>query len=119
MYLSVLGTEYEIIRKDYADEPAFEKREIIGYCDTIIKQIVICNAKTLPNCKEKTEEYCVMFEKSTLRHEIVHAFLFESGLNSSSGRIINQGWAENEELVDWIALQAPKLIAAFKAADAL
>ena len=37
-------------------------------------------------------------------HEIVHAFLHESGLSS------NSEWAMNEEIADWIALQLPKII---------
>ena len=48
-----------------------------------------------------------------MRHEIIHAFLCESGLAE------NSDWATNEELVDWIAIQAPKLIKAWKDADAL
>ena len=47
------------------------------------------------------------------RHEIIHAFLFESGLAE------NSYWAQNEEMVDFFAIQAPKLFKAFKAADAL
>lgn len=57
-------------------------------------------------------------KKETLRHEIVHAFLYESGLSGSSSKI-EGGWATNEEMVDWIAIQANKLIAAWKAADCL
>lgn len=58
---------------------------------------------------EKIEE----FEKKVLRHEIVHAFLFESGIDSSSE------WARNEEIVDWIALQFPKLLDAFKETECI
>ena len=36
--------------------------------------------------------------KKVIRHELVHAFLFESGLSVNS-------WADNEEIVDWIAIQ--------------
>lgn len=51
------------------------------------------------NC-EKIE----LLSDKTLRHEIVYAFLHESGLSS------NSEWAMNEEIVDWIALQLPKII---------
>lgn len=47
-----------------------------------------------------------------IRHELVHAFLFESGLSVNS-------WADNEEIVDWIAIQFPKLQAGFNAVNAL
>ena len=51
--------------------------------------------------------------KKVVRHEIVHAFLTESGLAE------NSFWAQNEELVDWIAIQGPKLIKAWQEAGAL
>ena len=47
------------------------------------------------------------------RHEIIHAFLFESGLAE------NSEWAQNEEMVDFFAIQFPKLMEAFKNADAI
>lgn len=44
------------------------------------------------------------FQIKELYHEIIHAFLFESGLHS------NSEWAENEEMIDWFALQFDKII---------
>lgn len=55
--------------------------------------------------------------KQTIRHELVHAFLFESGLASNSFQ--NGAWAENEEIVDWIAHQTPKMFKLFKELDLL
>ena len=52
------------------------------------------------------------YKKAVIRHELTHAFLFESGLDTCS-------WAQNEEMVDWIALQFPKLLQVFKEADCL
>ena len=46
------------------------------------------------------------FKKSVKRHELIHAFLYESGLDSCS-------WAYNEEIVDWLAIQWHKINAAF------
>lgn len=46
-------------------------------------------------------------------NEIVHAFLLESGLDE------NSEWARNEELVDWIAIQGPKIWKAWQEADAV
>jgi len=37
----------------------------------------------------------------------VHAFLYEGGLNSES-------WARNEEIVDWMAIQIPKIANKYK-----
>ena len=54
-------------------------------------------------------------EQWVLRHELVHAFLHESGLDKEAP------WGnEGEELfVDWIALQLPKMVKAMKEAGAL
>ena len=54
-----------------------------------------------------------MQERKNHRHEIIHAFLCESGLAE------NSTWAQEEEMVDWFAKQAPKLIKAWKEAGAL
>lgn len=48
-----------------------------------------------------------------LRHEIMHAFLNESGLSDSSNRF-DGAWAKNEEMVDWLAIQSPKIFSTFK-----
>ena len=43
------------------------------------------------------------FRNQVIRHEVVHAFFCESGLEN------NSDFATNEELVDWIAIQIPKI----------
>lgn len=118
MKISILGTLYEIIRKDYKDEPDFEKRNIDGYCDGCLKKIVIGNLKTFPDFEKEEEEWIKQAEQHTLRHEIVHAFFNESGLCESSLGV-SGGWAKNEEMVDWIALQGKKIYMAWRLAGAL
>jgi len=44
--------------------------------------------------------------RKNIRHELIHAFLSESGLWA------NCDWAK-EEMVDWLAIQFPKLLKAF------
>ena len=44
---------------------------------------------------------------------VPHVFLFECGLAE------NSPWAQNEELVDWIAIQGPKIHKAWEEAGAL
>ena len=43
-----------------------------------------------------------------MRHEILHAFLYESGLRENS--CTSFAWAENEEMIDWFAIQFPKIL---------
>lgn len=116
--IDVLGTEYSIAMWAYDEKPIFKNKSIDGYCDSISKEIAICDMKTYPGYEEETTAYCNQVEKQVLRHEIVHAFFNESGLQDSCLQY-SGGWAKNEEMVDWIALQFPKLLNAFKEADAL
>lgn len=58
---------------------------------------------------EKAQE---AYRKKTLRHEIMHAFLNESGLSDDSNRF-DGAWAKNEEMVDWFAIQSPKIFKVF------
>lgn len=118
MKVNILGTDYEIVFKDYKDDKLFEKYNADGYCGSIDKLICVCNRETHPNSEDDSKEICSKIEKEVLRHEIVHAFLNESGLQSCSAKY-NDSWAENEEMVDWIALQFPKILKAFEEVKAL
>lgn len=118
MKVNILGTDYEIIKKKYDEEEAFDRRSIDVYCDPYLKQIVYCDMTTYKGWENETPETAHVCEKDTLRHEIVHAFLDESGLLDSTIHY-GGGWAKNEEMVDWIAVQGPKIYAAWQAADAL
>lgn len=51
------------------------------------------------------------FRKKVTRHELIHAFLYESGLHEQCY------WATNEEIVDWIAIQLPKIFRAIGKLD--
>ena len=116
--IDVLGTEYSIAMWVYDEKPIFKNKSIDGYCDSIAKEIAVCDMKTFPGFEDETVSYCNQLEKQILRHEIVHAFLNESGLQES-GLQYSASWARNEEMIDWIALQFPKMLKAFKEVDAL
>ena len=104
MTVDVLGTKYEIIQSDKLKDNTLEQHD--GYCDFTTKKIVIDTFKHFPGCVEDLDKY----RKQVIRHELVHAFLFESGLDSSS-------WGNNEEIVDWIAIQSIKLFDVFNKMD--
>lgn len=102
MKISILGTEYEIIEKDESDDPILKDRD--GYYDCSIKVIVL--SELTPETDSKKD--LTFVKRNILRHEIVHAFMFESGLD------VNSEWGSDETLVDWIALQFPKMLKAFE-----
>jgi len=109
MKINVLGTEYTLIESNDKANPKLAAAGD-GYCDTSTKECVVDEmAETDVYCKANL----LLYKKSVIRHELIHAFLFESGLDVSSN------WAKQEEMVDWIAIQFPKLLEAFKAADCL
>ncbi len=102
MKADVLGTEYEINITNADNEPYLNDMD--GYCDETTKTIVVDEMKPDSHSKKDLKDY----QNKVLRHEIIHAFLFESGLAGSSP------WARNEEMVDWIASQFPKIKKVFE-----
>lgn len=106
MTVDVLGTEYSINETDQLTDAYLNDMD--GYCDHTTKSIVIDTFKPLPESVKDLDVY----KKQVIRHELVHAFLFESGLCGNS-------WANNEEIVDWIAYMFPKLKEAFEKVDAI
>lgn len=108
MKINILGADYTVTLATEQAEPRLEGCD--GFCDETTREIIVENYKRgLPGSKGKLE----LQEQKNIRHEIIHAFLFESGLAE------NSDWAQNEEMVDWIAKQGPKLIRAWQEAGAL
>lgn len=103
MKVNVLGTEYEVITEVESNgNDVFSSSNVDGYFDSSTKKIFIAKMVKEVNSVEDLKKY----EADVIRHELIHAFLYESGLDCCS-------WAENEEMVDWIALQFPKMNKAF------
>lgn len=106
----ILGTPYTI----YFDSPEEKMPDGADGCmDQSLHVIRIAQFKADKNTIQDMESY----KKKVLRHEIIHAFLYESGLRNNSGNV--QAWAQSEEITDWIAIQSPKLFQAFKEANCL
>ena len=105
---NILGIEYKIIIKSEEEENRL--RRTWGFCDFNTKEIYINK-----DVEKETEDSCKnleVFKKKVIRHEIIHAFLYESGLRENSADI--RAWAENEEMVDWFAIQCPKIYKVYK-----
>lgn len=106
MTVNVLGVKYTIKESNKVADVNLENND--GYCDPSTKTIVIDTFKNFPGSLNDLESY----KKQVIRHELIHAFLYESGLNGCS-------WGRNEEIVDWIACQFTKLLNAFEQTDAI
>lgn len=100
--INILGTEYDVIIKSLKKDPKLEGLD--GYIDYSIKTIVINEAvfkRDDPKLVEKLEEPI----NNILRHELVHGFIHESGLDCNYN---------TEVLVEWIARMLPKMYTASK-----
>lgn len=115
MTVNVLGVDYTVEFKEKGQDFYFD--QVDGYCDSSTKCIVVKKfteaERKEPNAFGDLDSY----QKKVLRHELVHAFLYESGLSSNANGV--DCWPRNEEMVDWFAIQGPKLYTAWKAAGAL
>lgn len=107
--INVLGTEYTVEIKSKSEDEFLQKCD--GYCDKTSKRIVVTSAD-----KDNELDNFDTYQKKNIRHEIIHAFLFESGLQEN---FKHEQWGHDETTVDWIAVQFPKLLKAFEEADAL
>ena len=110
--VKVLGTKYKILFVD-ENNKRLNACNADGITDNTTKELIIGYWQQRENSVHDLDEY----QKKVIRHEIVHAFLYESGLAESSVSV--DSWAKNEEMVDWIARQHKKLHKAFKKAGAL
>ena len=104
--INVLGTDIRIeFRKEEADT---KLKSCVGYFDSsqslIVVKVLEPDAMSLGDLDR--------YQKEILRHEITHAFLYESGLDGNTAGAEN--WAICEEMVDWFAIQSPKIFKVFQ-----
>lgn len=118
MKINVLGTEYSVETHKVTEDCILKDRQLAGYCAEESKQIVIADMSEKEYFEEMNEAEQKILWKKTLRHELIHAFLNESGL-SDSASIPAGAWAKHEEMVDWFAIQSPKIFKLFQQLDIL
>lgn len=112
--VNILGTTYKVyLNVPYAKDPHLSGA--FGYTDFHAKRIVVSDIKTIPGWEDASDEAVRDTYSGTVRHEVIHAYLMESGLNSSSNGV--DCWARNEEMVDWFAIQFPKILETFQKLD--
>ena len=97
--INVLRTAYAIELRQLNDEG------MDGFCDNTAKLIVIRS----DNYNEVGD--FARLQKKQLRHEIIHAFLSESGLQCNWQHI--EQFGHDETTIDWFAIQSPKIFKVF------
>ena len=108
MKLKILGRDYKVV---VVPEDDHNLDGADGRCSFWSGMIWVSD------CSAWGEETREAYYRQILRHEIIHAFLFESGMayNSASA----EHWAMNEEMVDWFAIQGPKVLKIWEQAGCL
>ena len=101
MDVNILGRLYEVREATTDTDPVLKDND--GYCDPLVAVCVVDKQDKLEADSLKDIE---SYKRQVTRHELIHAFLFESGLGYECG------WA-CEEMVDWLARQFPKIVKAF------
>ena len=108
MKINILGTEYEIIETTGRDDPRLKDAD--GWCGayekTILIEKIIFNHEQGGDMDAQRAER----EKFIKRHEIIHGFFFESGLDD---------YSNNEQLITWLTRQFHKMLKVFEQTEAL
>ena len=95
MEVNILGRLYEV-RETTTDTDSVLK-DNDGYCDPTV---AVCVVDKQDNLEADSLKDMESYKRQVTRHELIHAFLFESGLGYECG------WA-CEEMVDWLVRQFP------------
>lgn len=102
MKINVLGTEYDVEMLEERDE-TMGTVNCDGYTDFSSKEIKVLKAEEKPGNQKDIFKY----QNTVLRHEIIHAFLYECGIDHGMQ-------FHNEECVDFFAIQFDKLAKIFE-----
>ena len=96
-----MGTTYRVIiekKRDFPGCPSTEEGTCYGTCDYSTKKIHICGPLFRVDESGQIEDLG-HFARSVLRHEIVHAWFYESG----------QDYFNDEQIVRFIGSTLPNL----------
>ena len=104
--INVLGTDIRVVFREKKQDKSLE--ECDGYYDSSENLIVVVIPEKDIMSLDNPENY----QKKVLRHELLHAFLYESGMAHCSTHA--DSWAVNEEMIDWFAIQTPKIFKVFR-----
>lgn len=113
MKVNVLGTTYTLEEHTLEEDKRLYNKD--GYFDYTTNECVVI--KEIPKDREYPDEFNEVgdFEKyksKVKRHELIHAFLKESGVGDTY-------WGSSEDMVNWLAEQFPKMASAFLKANCL
>lgn len=106
--INILGTEYRIETHKISEDKCLKENKFCGYCAENECLIVVADTSEEKYFSDMNENERETYRKKIIRHEIIHAFFNESGLQSASNQF-DGAWVHNEEMIDWFAIQSPKI----------
>ena len=109
--LNILGSEWKLRICKVSEEPLLKDAD--GVTDRSTKTMIV-------RADQDGVEYPLMdydnYRKEVIRHEIIHAFLYESGLGNE---LTHPEYGHDEMQISWYAIQFPKMLEVFKKAEAI
>lgn len=111
--VNILGTEYAIVTRKVSEDEYLKDNNLASYCSEEGKLIVVADMSEKEYFPGMDETEQKSYWNKTCRHELIHAFLNESGLSDSASKA-NCAWEKYEEMIDWFAIQSPKIFKVFK-----
>lgn len=109
--VNILGTEYTLHICPDSKDKRFEQLNCDGFCDYSTKELFVSNFTDNLINREISVSNPRYIIQNAIRHEMVHAFLFESGLGSDWE---HKTFGQEETTVDWIAKQLEKMHEAYQ-----
>lgn len=106
--INILGTPYTVEIKSPQQDKFLERCD--GYCDKTSHKIVV--ATKSEDCELDDFD---AYQRKVIRHEVLHAFLHESGLDCNIYRPKGEVGGHDEQTVDWFAAQYPKIRRVYEA----
>lgn len=104
--INILGEKYQLIESDESENAKMKGAD--GFAEFYSKKLFI--DKSLNEEHELHWEDIGEYKKKVIRHEIMHAFFHESGLSEC---------AKDEDLVEFLAIQLPKIFKLMNNIDVL
>ncbi len=98
VWVDILGMKWSVVSENFGN------KDYDGMTDFTTRTIKVRNdnVQEFDNFKE--------LYKRTVRHEVLHAFMIESGLDSNFN---HPEYGHDETFVDWVAIQFPKIMVAY------
>lgn len=116
--IDILGESWQLVFVDPKQKGSGfdDHRSASGYCSPHNRKIVLREVKSCNFPDDFTLLDKMHAINKTLRHEIIHAYLYESGLDGNAF-CTTKAWPKNEEMIDWFAIQGPKIVSTWNKVD--